>query len=850
MKFWSQKSGSQRTPDFALTPFETQQERESPLLRFCLPLLILAMGIWGSVYSMLSAFEIRISYSALAAWLVIYLIAAAVVYSFPNWSLLVMAPGLPLVLWAFFSMDELADGCICLMNDLLTGMTQNSPWVFVQYAVKVSSPSEKMWLETRFLVMACCLVTLIAGYFVVRRPTLPVFMLLTAPALLLPLFFTMMPDLGAFFALVGSWLMLYTQNRLARQNWNGQAVRRFGFSKKPRHSRRLVAQKNVRRQSALLMLGCVLLAWLAAGSLLPQTGYERPESLSELLSGVQKSFSWMQPQGIMTSDLHNLPDLRFTGATALEVSCETEQPLYLRGYAAGVFTGSKWEVLPDEEYEEAAASFSEYEGNPINPINLSGYVNYNTRDRYDVTIRNRATNRNTLFIPPGLVTQVDQMNNIRYRQDLYVETGWLATPERYRLSAMPMPSLINSEMNVYLGSAPQDRVPDEFLPPAEEGFGYEKLLDEYEIFLYEPYTALPDEVAEYARQWWQSQGVTNVFDKETQTITEQVNLYSVCSTLQTIFNERFTYTYTPPAFPHGRNYLEWFLNDSQQGYCVHYATAGTLLLRAMGIPARYAEGYLVTKADYENAPRTSDGYVQISDDHAHAWTEVYDPVSRCWVPVEFTPGFDAGSGESIPNEGTTPNSTPTPTPEASVSPSPSPSASPSPTISPSSAPDASGATPSPQPNGGSGMHFPTEWLAAGLSALAVLGAILLTVVTQRKRRLAKWQKKWRSADVRRSVGEYWNWCFTLLACAKAPLPENDEPGRAYIGRLCEAYPALDRELGEKAYEIGELARFGKSPMDESHRRVLESWKAALEEQVFSGMKGWERFWCKWLRGLC
>ena len=526
MKFWSQKSGSQRTPDFALTPFETQQERESPLLRFCLPLLILAMGILGSVYSMLSAFEIRISYSALAAWLVIYLIAAVAVYSFPNWSLLVMAPGLPLVLWAFFSMDELADGCICLMNDLLTGMTQNSPWVFVQYAVKVSSPSEKMWLETRFLVMACCLVTLIAGYFVVRRPTLPVFMLLTAPALLLPLFFTMMPDLGAFFALVGSWLMLYTQNRLARQNWNGQAVRRFGFSKKPRHSRRLVAQKNVRRQSALLMLGCVLLAWLAAGSLLPQTGYERPESLSELLSGIQKSFSWMQPQGIMTSDLHNLPDLRFTGATALEVSCETEQPLYLRGYAAGVFTGSKWEVLPDEEYEEAAASFSEYEGNPINPINLSGYVNYNTRDRYDVTIRNRATNRNTLFIPPGLVTQVDQMNNIRYRQDLYVETGWLATPERYRLSAMPMPSLINSEMNVYLGSAPQDRVPDEFLPPAEEGFGYEKLLDEYEIFLYEPYTALPDEVAEYARQWWREQGVTNVFDKETQTITEQVNLYA------------------------------------------------------------------------------------------------------------------------------------------------------------------------------------------------------------------------------------------------------------------------------------------------------------------------------------
>lgn len=48
----------------------------------------------------------------------------------------------------------------------------------------------------------------------------------------------------------------------------------------------------------------------------------------------------------------------------------------------------------------------------------------------------------------------------------------------------------------------------------------------------------------------------------------------------------------------------WLLTGARQGYSVHYATLTTLLLRCCGIPARYVEGYVVTR---QQAEALSDG---------------------------------------------------------------------------------------------------------------------------------------------------------------------------------------------------------------------------------------------------
>ncbi len=77
----------------------------------------------------------------------------------------------------------------------------------------------------------------------------------------------------------------------------------------------------------------------------------------------------------------------------------------------------------------------------------------------------------------------------------------------------------------------------------------------------------------------------------------------------------------------------WFLRDSDTGYCVHFASAAVVLLRSMGIPARYVEGY-VANLD----TKTTDGKFTdvVLEKNAHAWAEYYVP-DVGWMILEATP---------------------------------------------------------------------------------------------------------------------------------------------------------------------------------------------------------------------
>ena len=79
-----------------------------------------------------------------------------------------------------------------------------------------------------------------------------------------------------------------------------------------------------------------------------------------------------------------------------------------------------------------------------------------------------------------------------------------------------------------------------------------------------------------------------------------------------------------------------FLSKYKEGICQHYASAATLLYRAMGIPARYTVGF--------SADTVAGTWVDVRASSAHAWVEVYlDGIG--WVQVEVT-GGDSGQGET------------------------------------------------------------------------------------------------------------------------------------------------------------------------------------------------------------
>lgn len=77
--------------------------------------------------------------------------------------------------------------------------------------------------------------------------------------------------------------------------------------------------------------------------------------------------------------------------------------------------------------------------------------------------------------------------------------------------------------------------------------------------------------------------------------------------------------------------LSDFLIDDQRGHCEYFATAMTLSLRELGIPARYTVGFLVSEVNKEEG---EDLYWVRSKD-AHAWTTYWN--GQAWKTADATP---------------------------------------------------------------------------------------------------------------------------------------------------------------------------------------------------------------------
>jgi len=95
-----------------------------------------------------------------------------------------------------------------------------------------------------------------------------------------------------------------------------------------------------------------------------------------------------------------------------------------------------------------------------------------------------------------------------------------------------------------------------------------------------------------------------------------------------IFNQQnFVYTLQPPLL--GSNSIDDFLFNTRRGFCEHYASAFTVLMRAAEVPARIVTGYQGGQLN-----EIGDYYIVRQSD-AHAWSEVW-LAGQGWVRVDPT----------------------------------------------------------------------------------------------------------------------------------------------------------------------------------------------------------------------
>lgn len=99
----------------------------------------------------------------------------------------------------------------------------------------------------------------------------------------------------------------------------------------------------------------------------------------------------------------------------------------------------------------------------------------------------------------------------------------------------------------------------------------------------------------------------------------------VTRALDYLRSQPFAYTLSPPAL--GAQPVDEFLFETREGFCEHFASALTVLLRAAGLPARVVMGY--QGGEFNGV---GDYYI-IRQSDAHAWTEVWLE-DRGWIRVD------------------------------------------------------------------------------------------------------------------------------------------------------------------------------------------------------------------------
>ncbi len=230
----------------------------------------------------------------------------------------------------------------------------------------------------------------------------------------------------------------------------------------------------------------------------------------------------------------------------------------------------------------------------------------------------------------------------------------------------------------------------------------------------------------------------------------------------------------------------WFLNESESGYCVHFATAAAVLLRAAGIPARYVRGYLVhTEANEAVSARVV---------NAHAWTEYYLPEVG-WVVLDATPGGSSPE-PTTPIEPSAPTEPTIPAPTEPVTATePTEPTKPAPTVpretipAPTSPVAAEPSEPDRAP------------LPASVRMLLWLAALAAATAVQYRLRLRRRRRRMAACTPNERALLQWHYTCRLARAAKLPLP-----------------PQL-RELAEKA-------KFSPHTLTAEELSAFSTWQAA------------------------
>lgn len=336
----------------------------------------------------------------------------------------------------------------------------------------------------------------------------------------------------------------------------------------------------------------------------------------------------------------------------LSVTNSGELPVYLRGDIGIDFTGGSWTSPVNTDLSKGLWEQTEL-SDAFRPAELNALLAYiddrNSGDliihpdsdlirQQDVTV-NYLCDTNVAFLP-SYATDFGYYGNEMF--DIYGDFVARANKKYNTVSTLNFTALVPNYINVdslsgelgsdtvgvvnYLIGTDFYEINDYF----DKFCSSTNVFSRYRDYVNRAYLDVPDELAEpldvfiSANNLGLHGGVLDVPE-----------VYQTAVRVADFLRDNYTYSLIAPIDPN--NPIMSFLNDVKSGHCALYASSMTLILREMGIPARYCTGFVAQPGNGE--PQL------LRARNLHAWCEVY--LGRLgWVT------FDPTSAAAMGNFGT------------------------------------------------------------------------------------------------------------------------------------------------------------------------------------------------------
>lgn len=494
----------------------------------------------------------------------------------------------------------------------------------------------------------------------------------------------------------------------------------------------------------------------------------------------------------------DLTDFRIPEKTTkplLTVTQETPQALYLRGFVGCTFEEDRWTpventVLADNR--ELLYWLNRQEFHPA--AQFGAAASLQQRQGSLVTVQNHLACSEYLYVPYGIFA--DSCGDYLPAEDLRTDSVYADGQRTYAYRVVSGGTQDISDILPRLQNGTEERL-----------LSFRRAESAYREYVYNHYLHIPQDARKLLQEDWNRCAVGY---GKVETLTGQQAQECALYFLEQCFPEEPTEEQRELPLAH------------LEGTSYQYATVAVLTLRYYGVPARYAEGFMITGE--MAAAAGENGTVSLTQTNAGAWVEVYqDGIG--WLPMDLTPGMGQTIEErpyssAMTEDAEKKQGTKTEEEEKEKE--------------------------TDRPDGGSLVMIRRlfDWARLLLPLLLMLLAVVLVL---RRRYLCKCrEKRFRAESCRDAVG----WIFRDAAALLETL--GLDRGNGSLEELC---PEARQRFGEEyagtlkaMIHLNGRAVFSSRQLEECHREEMLAFYESTLVRLKGELPWWKKFWLMW--GLC